>query len=61
MGMIYLDQASSDGKCIVSCWLRRQPEEQQMKLQTWIDDYFFRTLDWVLEQQAAVVATTKAG
>lgn len=32
-----------------------------MKLQTWVDDYFFRALDWVLEQQAAVIETTKAG
>ena len=32
-----------------------------MKLQTWVDDYFFRALDWVIEQDAAVVQTTKAG
>lgn len=48
-------------KCIVSCWLRRQPEELQLKLQQWVDDYFFRALDWVLHQDAAVVQTTKAG
>lgn len=61
MGMIFLDQEASDVKCIVSCWLRRQPEELQMKLQQWIDDYFFRALDWVVELNASVVETTKAG
>ena len=29
-------------RCIVSCWIRRQPEADQMKLQGWIDDYFFK-------------------
>ena len=61
MGMIFLDQESSDVRCIVACWLRRQPEEVQLKLQTWIDDFFFRALEWVLEQNCAVVETTKAG
>eukprot|EP00327_Prymnesium_parvum_P015469 CAMPEP_0113281722 /NCGR_PEP_ID=MMETSP0008_2-20120614/28451_1 /TAXON_ID=97485 /ORGANISM="Prymnesium parvum" /LENGTH=3313 /DNA_ID=CAMNT_0000132155 /DNA_START=19 /DNA_END=9960 /DNA_ORIENTATION=- /assembly_acc=CAM_ASM_000153 len=61
MGMIFLDQESSDIKCIVSCWIRRQPEPLQMKLQQWLDDYFFKALDWVLELDAAVVQTTAAG
>ena len=28
MGMIFLDQEASDVKCIVSCWIRRQPEAE---------------------------------
>lgn len=58
---IFLDQESSDIKCIVSRWLRRQPDEVQLKLHQWIDDYFFKALEWVLEQGAAVVQTTTAG
>ncbi|KAL3893829.1 MAG: hypothetical protein SGPRY_013984, partial [Prymnesium sp.] len=61
MGMIFLDQESSDVKCIVSCWIRRQPEELQIKLQGWIDDFFFRALSHVLETNAPVVQTTTAG
>ena len=63
MGMIFLDQESSDVKCIVSCWIRRQPEADQMKLQGWIDDYFFKALEWVLTHGADHIAieTTKAG
>ena len=61
--MIFLDQESSDVKCIVSCWIRRQPEAEQMKLQGWIDDYFFKALDWVLTHGAdhLAIETTKAG
>lgn len=58
---IFLDQESSDVKCIVSCWIRRQPEELQIKLQGWIDDFFFRALSHVLETNAPVVQTTTAG
>ena len=61
--MIFLDEESSDVKCIVSCWIRRQPEAEQMKLQGWIDDYFFKALEWVLTHGAdhLAVETTKAG
>ena len=62
MGMIFLDQESSDVKCIVACWLKKQAEEVQLRLQAWMDDYFFKALDWVVMQQdAMIVETTKAG
>jgi len=61
MGMIFLDQESSDTKCIVNCWVRRQPEDKQMKLSSWIDDCFFKALDWVVKDNSAVVETTHAG
>lgn len=61
MGMIFLDQESSDINCIVNCWVRRQPEEKQMKLSSWIDDCFFKALDWVVKDSSAVVETTHAG
>ena len=62
MGMIFLDQESSDVRCIVACWLKKQPEEVQLRLQAWMDDYFFKALDWVVMQQdAMIVETTKAG
>ena len=61
MGMIFLDQESSDVKCIVSAWLKKQPAELQMKLDNWLSEYFFKALDWVLAQDSAVVDTTKAG
>ncbi|KOO53421.1 cytoplasmic dynein 2 heavy chain 1, partial [Chrysochromulina tobinii] len=61
MGMIFLDQETSDVKCIVSAWLKKQPAELQMKLDNWLSEYFFKVLDWVLAQDSAVVDTTKAG
>ena len=39
--MIFLDQESSDVKCIVACWLK-QAEEVQLRLQAWMDGYFFK-------------------
>ena len=64
MGMIFLDEESSDINCIVTAWIRRQPEELQTKLQGWVDDFFFKALEWVLAPEnasARVVETTKAG
>jgi len=42
MGMIFLDQESSDVKCIVSAWVNQQPDDRQMKLFSWIDDCFYK-------------------
>ena len=61
MGMVFLDQESSDLKCIVNSWVRRQPEEAQLKLSGWIDDCFYKALDWVIQDGSGVVETTHAG
>ena len=42
--------------------MRRQEEKLQLNLQSWIDDLFWRALEWVLANAASwVVDTTKAG
>ncbi|KAJ3025524.1 UNVERIFIED_CONTAM: Cytoplasmic dynein 2 heavy chain 1 [Siphonaria sp. JEL0065] len=61
MGMIYLSDDTLDPKSLVKSWISKQPEEMQDKLKTWIKDYFFRALDWILQNGDAVVETTKAG
>ena len=52
MGMIFLDEESSDVRCIVSASVKRQPEEMQMKLESWMEKHFFKALEWVVLQDA---------
>ncbi|KAI9332693.1 dynein heavy chain and region D6 of dynein motor-domain-containing protein [Obelidium mucronatum] len=61
MGMIYLSDDTLDPQSIVKSWINKQPEDMQEKLKTWIKDYFFRALDWIIQNGDAVVETTKAG
>ena len=42
MGMIFLSEEDTDVKALASTWLKKQPEEQQRKLEGWMEDYFFR-------------------
>lgn len=35
---------------LVTSWLLTQDEESKLNLQTFIDDYFYKALEWVLKQ-----------
>lgn len=61
MGMIYLSDEDVDVKRLVSKWLTEQEEDLRMTLQSWMDDLFYRALDWVLRTNAFVVSTTMVG
>ena len=35
-------------------WLNKLPEEERMKISVWIEDYFYRALDYILKQVRVV-------
>uniref|UniRef100_H2ZF02 AAA+ ATPase domain-containing protein n=1 Tax=Ciona savignyi TaxID=51511 RepID=H2ZF02_CIOSA len=42
MGMIFLSEEDTDVTALVRSWLKKQPEVAHMKLQGWMEDYFYR-------------------
>jgi dynein heavy chain 2 len=60
MGMIFLNDDDVDVQRLVNSWLIQQDESLRMNLSSWIDDMFFRALDYVLGMQT-VVDTTMVG
>lgn len=49
-----------DVKALVKSWLHDQPEEQR-HIEGWVEDYFYKALDWVLKRNDFVVETTLVG
>lgn len=60
MGMVFLSDDDVDVTRLVHRWLNTQDESVRMNLSSWIDDIFFRALDYVLNQEV-VVETTMVG
>ena len=62
LGMIFLSEEDVDVGRVTRTWLKKQPEDMQNKLETWMADLFMPALDWVLQRQKhLVVETTKVG
>ncbi|XP_074649972.1 cytoplasmic dynein 2 heavy chain 1-like [Tubulanus polymorphus] len=61
MGMIFLSDEDTDVKALLSSWLSQQPESEQQMLSGWIEDYFYKALEWVLKQGDFCVETTLLG
>lgn len=40
----------TDIKAVVTSWLSSQPESEQHILSGWIEDHFYKAVDWVLKQ-----------
>ena len=40
----------TDVKALVSTWLSHRPETDQQMLAGWIDDHFYKAMDWVMKQ-----------
>ena len=51
----------TDVKVLVKSWLQSQPEEDRRMLETFLEDHFFKALDWVLKQNEFVVETSLVG
>jgi dynein heavy chain 2 len=60
MGMIFLSEEDVDIPALVESWLKRQEPAMQNNLRSWMENYFHRSLQWVLDY-TAVVASTKVG
>jgi dynein heavy chain 2 len=61
MGMIFLSEENTDIRSLVVAWLRLQPEKMRERLGEWMDDLFYKALDWVMDEEAFVVGSTKVG
>ena len=63
MGVIYMCDEDIDVSRLVNTWLKKQDDSIRSKLNTWIEDYFSKAMDWVLGQhfEDLVVLTTKVG
>ncbi|XP_070553238.1 cytoplasmic dynein 2 heavy chain 1-like isoform X2 [Ptychodera flava] len=61
MGMIFLSDEDTDVKALVTSWLTKQPEESQNRLSGWIEDYFYKGLEWVMKQNDMMVDTSLVG
>ena len=59
--MIFLSEQDVDTASRVQCWLRRQPEEVQNRLASWLEDYFMRAIDATMEGYDLVLSTTRMG
>eukprot|EP00048_Salpingoeca_helianthica_P012919 m.191176 g.191176 ORF g.191176 m.191176 type:complete len:3938 (+) comp15437_c5_seq50:82-11895(+) len=54
MGMIFLSDEDLDAKAVVATWLKQQTEQCQNALPRFLDDYFYRALDWVSAKPCVV-------
>ncbi|XP_071951365.1 cytoplasmic dynein 2 heavy chain 1-like isoform X2 [Antedon mediterranea] len=61
MGMIFLSDEDVDEKKLVKSWIKKNPEETRNQLEGWIEDHFYRGLQWVLSKNDFVVETSKLG
>ncbi|CAN0492010.1 unnamed protein product, partial [Ectocarpus sp. 8 AP-2014] len=60
MGMIFLSDEDVDVKRLLARWIKTQPEDLRGGLAGWVDDMFYRGLDYVLDREM-VVDTTLVG
>jgi dynein heavy chain 2, cytosolic len=61
MGTIFLADEDMDTNACISSWLIRQPEDARGKIEKLIESYFSKAVEWVLNENAFVTETTKAG
>ena len=50
MGGQCCSDEDTDVKALVSSWIKRQEGRDIQMLTGWIEDYFYRALEWVLKQ-----------
>lgn len=61
MGMIFLSDEDTNIKAVVQSWLKTQSNEGNQYLEPYIDQYFFKALEWVLNAGESQVDTTLVG
>ncbi|KAJ3052006.1 Cytoplasmic dynein 2 heavy chain 1 [Rhizophlyctis rosea] len=61
MGMIYLSDEALDIPALVRAWLAKQPEKLRPALGAWLDEFFYKSLDWISRSCETVVETAKVG
>jgi dynein heavy chain 2 len=62
MGMIFLSDEDTDVRGLVSAWMNKQPSEDVREvLPKYIDQYFFKAVDWCQKTNDFVVETSLVG
>ncbi|KAJ3042257.1 Cytoplasmic dynein 2 heavy chain 1 [Rhizophlyctis rosea] len=61
MGMIYLSDETLDVPALVRAWVAKQPEKLRSALSSWLDEFFYKSVDWILRNCETVVETAKVG
>lgn len=62
LGMIFLAEEDVDVQRMTKTWTKKQPEDMQNKLDSWMEEILMPSLDWVLQRQKhLIVETTKVG
>ena len=61
MGMIFLSDEDTNIKAVVHSWLKAQDESVLPYLEPYIDQYFFKALEWVLKAGESQIETTLVG
>ena len=57
MGMIFLSDEDLDVARLVQKWLSTFPEDKRMAMSSWIDELFYKALDFVLANESTVDTT----
>ena len=57
MGMIFLSDEDLDVARLVQRWLSTFPQERRMAMSSWVDELFYKALDFVLRCDAVVEST----
>ena len=52
--MIFLNDEDIEVSAIVKTWLSNQEEELQSHLGGWVEDYFYKCLEWVQGHQVKI-------
>jgi dynein heavy chain 2 len=61
MGMIYLSDEDFDVKRLITKWLASFNPDKRMEMQSWIDESFYKALDYVISICSYVIDTTLVG
>mmetsp|Transcript_20380 Transcript_20380/g.17683 ORF Transcript_20380/g.17683 Transcript_20380/m.17683 type:complete len:432 (-) Transcript_20380:261-1556(-) len=62
MGMIFLNQEDINFKSLITRWVKKQSDDVQNKLEDLIENYFYRALDTVIDnEENLAVQTTRVG
>ncbi|KAI9102585.1 dynein heavy chain and region D6 of dynein motor-domain-containing protein [Phlyctochytrium arcticum] len=61
MGMIFLSDETLNLRALVSKWLMSQPESIQQQMADWLNDVFYKSIEWILANANFVIETTKVG
>ncbi|KAJ3088912.1 Cytoplasmic dynein 2 heavy chain 1 [Quaeritorhiza haematococci] len=61
MGMIHLSDETLDAPSLVKGWLSRQAEGVRQKISGWIQDYFFKGIEWIVQNGEQIVDVSRVG